>query len=72
MIILILSLDQNKDNATFYFLFEGTYKDLTADWYRDIGIIIIITLLFNMLTPIIEIILYGVNRAMLKIKLKLF
>lgn len=38
------------------FLFQGTYNDITSDWYQDIGVIIILTLAFNIVIPILDMI----------------
>ena len=38
------------------FLFQGTYKDLTSDWYQQIGVIIILTLAFNIVIPFVDMI----------------
>lgn len=48
------------------FLFKGVYNDITADWYLEIGVIIMLTLAFNILMPIFDMIFVAVVKCMRK------
>jgi hypothetical protein len=34
LVIISLSLEQNVQTDAFQFLYEGTYNDITVDWYQ--------------------------------------
>jgi hypothetical protein len=54
MILINEQFSSNPINAGgLSFLFQGTYVDFTAAWYINIGSIIILTLLFNIMFPVI-------------------
>lgn len=58
LIIILINTQYNTD-ASFLqtdlsFLVMGRYRDLTADWYLNIGSIIILTMMFNISFPLIE------------------
>ena len=57
-LIIILINTQYNTNPTslesFSFLVQGKYKDITADWYINVGAIIILTMIFNVSFPLIE------------------
>jgi len=57
LIIILINTQYNTDPSflnSLSFLAQGKYKDLTADWYINIGSIIILTMLFNISFPLIE------------------
>lgn len=59
LIIILLNTQYNNNpnwakETTFSFLVQGKYHDITADWYFNIGSIIILTMLFNISFPLIE------------------
>ena len=37
----------------------GKYQNFTPDWYDNIGVVIILTMVFNITTPLFELILLG-------------
>jgi len=39
------------DVSNLTFLAQGIYNDVTSEWYLNIGIIIILTLTFNIIMP---------------------
>lgn len=56
LIIIILSLNVRSSESTTNdnnFLTVGQFSDLSADWYRDVGIIITVNMFFNIFAPII-------------------
>jgi ABC-type sugar transport system permease subunit len=42
---------------------HGKYNDLTPDWYMNIGTIIILTMIFNISFPIIEMLLASIIKC---------
>ena len=42
----------NKNQLSF--LFQGQFKDISSDWYIAIGTIIVVTMIFNIAFPIME------------------
>lgn len=58
LIIILINTQYNQNPSelitSFRFLVQGKYKDLTADWYVNIGSIIILTMFFNVSFPLIE------------------
>jgi hypothetical protein len=62
--VIMILLNVNFSGATFSysnisFMFTGKYEDFTADWYSNIGSVIILTMVFNIAFPIIELCLTG-------------
>jgi len=56
LIIILLNINfgsKNKDISSFSFLLQGRFNDITADWYMNIGTIVILTMIFNISFPII-------------------
>lgn len=67
MIILNMNYSSNTPNvAQFTFLNQGKYNDLTSDWYLNIGTIIILTMIFNITFPIIELVLANILKCVRK------
>ena len=57
LIIILINTQYNNDPSffnTFSFLVQGKFKDITSGWYLNIGSIIILTLMFNISFPLIE------------------
>ena len=57
LIIILVNTQFTSDtdpDLSISFLIQGKYKDLTADWYLNIGTIIILTMIFNISFPLIE------------------
>ncbi len=56
LIIILIKLKYEKtfEIKDLSFLFQGTYSDITTDWYLDIGVIIMLTLAFNIVIPIMD------------------
>jgi len=57
LIIILLNINYGKstvDFSSFSFLLQGKFNDITADWYMNIGTIVILTMIFNIAFPIIE------------------
>lgn len=48
------------------FLFQGQYEDITSDWYISIGSIIIMTMIFNITFPFMELLLTSVFKCLRK------
>lgn len=47
-------------------LFEGSHADITAEWYQDVGVSILITMLLNTVNPhIVPVIMIGVKVSVL-------
>jgi len=59
--IIMILLNFNYNNSigiqSLNVLFTNRYDDFTPDWYLHIGSIIILTMIFNIMTPIAELIL---------------
>lgn len=74
LIIIILSIDTHNNNSTniFSFLFQGTYNDITADWYLEVGLIIILTMIFNLFSPFAETFIFIFFSIITKIQMTLF
>jgi hypothetical protein len=49
------------------FMFAGKYDGFTADWYSVIGAIIIMTMIFNIAFPIIELCLTSMVKGLSKL-----
>jgi hypothetical protein len=56
LIIVLLNFNYSKDLSPkeLLFLFQGQYRDITSDWYITIGSIIIMTMIFNITFPFME------------------
>lgn len=57
MIILNMKYSTGTDMNQVSFLLQGRYSDFTPDWYVGIGTVIILTMIFNISFPIIELLL---------------
>lgn len=67
MILLNINFNQTLFNSQdISFLFTGKYDDFTADWYSNIGAVIILTMIFNIAFPIIELLLVSVVKGLKK------
>jgi hypothetical protein len=53
MILLNINYRGTVNIKDLSFLFLGKYTDITADWYYNLGSIIILTMIFNISFPII-------------------
>jgi hypothetical protein len=53
LIIIVLSIDTQAGTTEgdFSFLLQGQYNDITADWYLEVGLFIMLTLIFNTFSP---------------------
>jgi hypothetical protein len=49
-----------------HFLFQGHFNDLTSDWYIKIGPIVIMTMLFNIFFPLMELLINTALKCMRK------
>ena len=54
LLVLIMSADFEKINY-----FQGKYSDFNQDWFSDIGSIIVSSMTFNAVYPILEILFFG-------------
>jgi hypothetical protein len=56
LIMILLNFNYKKSLALeeISFIFLGRFDDFTVDWYENIGSIIILTMIFNIATPIAE------------------
>ena len=54
LLMILLKFDYNGsfNNENLSFLFQGTYNDVTSDWYLEIGVIIVLTLAINIFIPV--------------------
>ena len=57
MILLNYNYNSTLSQSKVSFLFIGRYEDFTADWYIYIGSVVILTMIFNIAFPLIEILL---------------
>lgn len=61
LIILVLNFKFSTENIDasnqVNFLFRGRFDDLTSDWYIGVGPIIIVTMVFNIIFPIMELLI---------------
>lgn len=64
MILLNMKFSDGIGITEVGFLFQGKYTDLTADWYINIGSIIIMTMIFNIAFPIIELLLANIVKCL--------
>lgn len=66
LIIILLNINYGKSNidfSSFSFLLQGKFDDITADWYMNIGTIVILTMIFNISFPIIELMLVNILKC---------
>jgi uncharacterized membrane protein len=67
LIMIILNMSYSGSSSTsFGFLLQGKYSDLSPDWYINIGTIIILTMIFNITFPIIELLLANLLKCIRK------
>jgi len=64
MILLNMKFTTGVNMTQVGFLFQGKYSNLAADWYINIGSIIIMTMIFNISFPIIELILTNLLKCL--------
>ena len=65
LIILITNIDFNiKDNLNLDFLFGGSYTDLNPEWFKNIGTVISLTLIINIISPILVSLLFTFIRKL--------
>lgn len=53
LVIVLLSIDFNRKSKAFDFLLIGAFDDVSADWHLEVGIIIVVNMLFNLFSPFI-------------------
>ena len=67
LIMILLNLKFDVKNAEAVgFLFSGEYSDLTADWFISIAPIIVLTMIFNIAFPLIELLLGTMTKGLRK------
>jgi hypothetical protein len=68
LIIVLLNFNYRKDLSPkeLLFLFQGQYRDITSDWYITIGSIIIMTMIFNIMFPFMELLMTSVFKCFRK------
>jgi hypothetical protein len=66
MILLNINYRNSIDLNQVSFIFLGKYDDFTSDWYENIGAIIILTMIFNIATPIAEFLLAMIGKCLKK------
>ena len=66
MIILNMKYSGGTAPSEVGFLLQGRYGDFTADWYSNIGSVIILTMVFNITFPVIELILTSLLQCLRK------
>ncbi len=69
LIIILLNTQYNSNpnwakETTFSFLVQGKYNDITAGWYFNIGAILILTMVFNISFPLIELSLASIIKGL--------
>jgi hypothetical protein len=68
--LIMILLNYNYNNSTSLtqvsFIFLGKYDDFTADWYESVGAIIVLTMIFNIATPIAEFFLSFISKCFKK------
>lgn len=64
MIILNMKYSTTIEATQFSFLLQGKYNDISPDWYMNIGSIIILTMIFNITFPIIELLLANILKCL--------
>lgn len=66
MILLNYNYKNSIDLSQVSFIFLGKFDDFTPDWYESIGAIIILTMIFNIATPIAEFIITVIKKGIKK------
>jgi hypothetical protein len=66
MIILNMKFTASVDMTEVGFLLQGRYNDITPDWYNNIGTVIIMTMIFNISFPIIELVMVSFMKCLKK------
>ena len=66
MILLNLNYSGSLNISQVSFLFTGKYNDMTADWYLEIATLIIMTLIFNIFFPFLELIMVSTLKCFRK------
>jgi hypothetical protein len=64
MILLNMKFTTSVGMTSVGFLFQGKYSDIAADWYINIGSIIILTMIFNISFPVIELIMTNLLKCL--------
>ena len=64
----LASLDSRQSSIQFVKdFFGGLYPDYNAFWFNDVGVIIVETMMFNMLYPLIEFFIYWPLRFLVRV-----
>jgi hypothetical protein len=68
LIIVLLNFNYSGDINfdSIGFLFQGQYSDLTSDWYIKIGSIVIMTMIFNIFFPFMELMMHSTFKCLRK------
>lgn len=71
LIIVLLNFDYFQNSTSLspqqlFFLFQGQYSDITSDWYLSIGSIIVLTMIFNISYPFMELFMTSVLKCFRK------
>jgi len=71
LIIVLLNFDYFTNSTSLspqqlLFLFQGQYTDITSDWYLGIGSIIVMTMIFNISYPLMELLMTSVLKCLRK------
>lgn len=69
LVVILLNTQYSHDpnfaqDSPFSFLVQGKYGDISADWYLNIGTILILTMLFNITFPLIELALASLLKCL--------
>jgi hypothetical protein len=64
MIFLNMKYTTGTNMTQASFLLQGRYNDLTPDWYSNIGTVIVMTMIFNISFPIIELIMTSLIKGL--------
>lgn len=68
LVIILLKLKYEDTAEAWDFLFlYGTYKDITPDWYLEIGVIITLTLGINIMIPIFDMLLMAILKFLRRV-----
>jgi hypothetical protein len=62
MIILNLNFAVQSHSSSIQFLFDGSYLDISSDWYLKIGSALVLTMMFNIFLPIFDLIVEEIWR----------
>ncbi len=69
LIIVLLNFNYQGDLhniQSINFLFQGQFKDLTSDWYIKIGSIVVMTMIFNIMFPFMELFMNSLFKCLRK------